>query len=53
MKDYDSDGFEDILLIGNLFHSEIETPRNDAGLVANNNDFLQIFKYHHMVSENR
>ncbi len=32
VKDYNSDGFEDILLIGNLFHSEIETPRNDAGI---------------------
>lgn len=96
VSDYNSDGFEDILLIGNLFHSEIETPINDAGigllltnekgntfapisvnhsgffaprdakkaieveiggtthvLVANNNDFLQVFKHRQMVSENR
>jgi hypothetical protein len=31
VKDYDKDGFLDILIAGNLFMSEVETPRNDAG----------------------
>ncbi len=31
IKDLNSDGNLDILLVGNLFVSEIETPRNDAG----------------------
>ncbi|AWG20954.1 hypothetical protein FFWV33_05080 [Flavobacterium faecale] len=31
VKDYDKDGFLDILVAGNLFMSEVETPRNDAG----------------------
>ncbi|MEE9361701.1 MAG: VCBS repeat-containing protein [Cellulophaga sp.] len=31
LKDIDHDGFKDIILVGNLFASEIETPRNDAG----------------------
>ncbi|WP_422350931.1 VCBS repeat-containing protein [Flagellimonas sp.] len=29
-KDFDQDGFKDLLLAGNLYVSEIETPRNDA-----------------------
>jgi hypothetical protein len=29
--DYDKDGFLDMLLAGNLYASEVETPRNDAG----------------------
>ena len=29
-KDFDNDGFEDLLLFGNLYGSEVETPRNDA-----------------------
>ena len=87
IRDFDQDEYLDVLLVGNLFVSEIETPRNDAGtglllkgngkgdftaipeyqsgffapfdareieilhsvagkliLIANNNDFLQIFK---------
>ncbi|MFT7160636.1 MAG: hypothetical protein ACI9GZ_001812 [Bacteroidia bacterium] len=31
-EDFDKDGFEDIVLAGNLYNSEIETPRNDAGI---------------------
>ncbi|WP_300024945.1 VCBS repeat-containing protein [uncultured Maribacter sp.] len=31
VNDYDKDGFLDILIAGNLFVSEVETPRNDAG----------------------
>ncbi|MCK0158250.1 VCBS repeat-containing protein [Cellulophaga sp. F20128] len=31
LNDIDGDGFKDILLVGNLYASEIETPRNDAG----------------------
>tara|TARA_B100000780_G_scaffold236550_1_gene177379 strand:+ start:27 stop:3329 length:3303 start_codon:yes stop_codon:yes gene_type:complete len=34
VNDYNEDGINDILLIGNMHHSEIETPRNDAGIGA-------------------
>ncbi len=30
--DFDGDGLNDIVLAGNLHHSEVETPRNDAGI---------------------
>ena len=29
--DFDRDGTDDILIAGNLYNSELETPRNDAG----------------------
>ena len=31
VKDVDTDGFLDIIVAGNLYSSEVETPRNDAG----------------------
>ena len=31
-EDFDQDGLQDLLLAGNLFTSEVETPRNDAGV---------------------
>ena len=31
INDYTKDGINDILIVGNLFTSEIETPKNDAG----------------------
>ncbi len=39
VKDLNNDGYQDVILAGNLFVSEIETPRNDAGygLVLINN----------------
>ena len=30
-EDYDGDGINDIVIAGNLYNSEVETPRNDAG----------------------
>ena len=32
VEDYNKDGNLDVLLAGNLFASEVETPRNDAGI---------------------
>ena len=31
IDDYDKDGNLDVLISGNMFNSEVETPRNDAG----------------------
>jgi hypothetical protein len=31
VRDFDGDGFEDVILGGNMFHTEVETPRYDAG----------------------
>lgn len=52
VRDFNSDGNLDIMMIGNLYVSEIETPRNDAGtgvvLLGNGeNNFLTI---HHSES---
>jgi hypothetical protein len=30
-EDFDNDGLNDIVIAGNLYNSETETPRNDAG----------------------
>ncbi|MFD1614746.1 VCBS repeat-containing protein [Gelatiniphilus marinus] len=32
VNDYNADGHKDLLISGNLYASEIETPRNDAGI---------------------
>jgi len=36
-KDFDNDGYKDIIISGNMYNSEVETPRNDAsvGLLLN------------------
>ena len=31
IKDYDGDQINDLLIVGNMYHAEIETTRNDAG----------------------
>ena len=31
IKDYDGDQIKDLLIVGNMYHAEIETARNDAG----------------------
>ena len=31
VKDFDNDGNKDIILAGNMYHTEVETPRYDAG----------------------
>jgi len=31
IKDFDNDGNKDIVLAGNMYHTEVETPRYDAG----------------------
>ncbi|MEM6700963.1 MAG: hypothetical protein AAF599_21355, partial [Bacteroidota bacterium] len=31
VKDLDQDGFDDVVLIGNIYNTEVETPRWDAG----------------------
>ena len=38
--DIDADGFLDLILAGNMFDSEVETPRSDAsyGLLLKNKD---------------
>ena len=32
IKDWDGDGVSEIILVGNLYQSEVETPRNDASV---------------------
>ena len=32
IEDFDGDGFKDILVAGNLYQTEVETPRNDASI---------------------
>ncbi len=42
LSDLDNNGREDVILAGNLFSSEIETPRNDAGyglVLSNDGNF--------------
>ena len=31
IKDFDNDGNKDVILAGNMYHTEVETPRYDAG----------------------
>ena len=41
-QDYNADGFEDLLVLGNIYEAEVETPRYDTGsgmlLVSNGKD---------------
>ncbi len=50
VDDYDKDGFLDALIAGNLFVSEVETPRNDAGygqfLKGNGKGEFQVLNAH-------
>ena len=32
VEDFDNDGYKDIILGGNMFHTEVETPRYDSGV---------------------
>ena len=32
IEDFDNDGHKDIILGGNMFHTEVETPRYDSGV---------------------
>ena len=32
IKDFDNDGYKDIIISGNMYNSEVETPRNDASV---------------------
>jgi hypothetical protein len=50
IQDFNNDNINDVLLIGNMYHAEIETTRNDSGnglLLIGNNDgsFKQIPTY--------
>ena len=48
VDDYDNDGVLDAVIAGNLYSSEVETPRNDAGfglfLKGNNNGIFKAMK---------
>ena len=41
-KDFDGDGYEDVILVGNIYNTEVETPRLDGGtglvLISNGKD---------------
>ena len=50
IQDFNDDNIKDVLLIGNMYHAEIETTRNDSGnglLLIGNNDgsFKEISTY--------
>ena len=50
IQDFNNDNINDVLLIGNMYHAEIETTRNDSGnglLLIGNNDgsFKQVPTY--------
>ncbi len=48
-EDFNADGYTDLLLAGNLFSSEVETPRNDASyghvLLGNKDGSYQVLPY--------
>ena len=48
-KDLDNDGYKDIIVSGNMYNSEVETPRNDASvdLLMNYTKKRMVFKLFH------
>jgi hypothetical protein len=51
IEDFNNDNTKDILLLGNLFESEVETPRNDSNfgtlLLRNKNNHFDFISNEH------